>query len=164
MSSLLSFHILEFCSPFPSNRCITALHSFDPNTFTNPGGLACFLRPFWLSIRHPVPSQHWTKAINPIHAGTWLWKDETSTSTSFTTPSFLINNRTADDVNHYRNHPSPIPPLGCFFKNCHQSSNPWHKLSRQTPLNPPTKLFPVLPSYPLWIPSVLCSLPAPNHL
>jgi len=57
-------------------------------------------------------------------------------------PSFLINSRTADDVHHYRNHPSPIPPLRCFFKNCHQSSTPWHKLSRQTPLTLPLNYFP----------------------
>ena len=127
---------------FSSNLCITLLHSFDLNTFSNPRGLTFFLRPFWLSIRPVVPSQHWTKAINPIHAGTWLRTDETSASTSFASPSFLINSRTADDVNHYRNHPSPIPPLRCFFKNCHQSSSPWHKLSRQTPLTLPLNYFP----------------------
>jgi len=166
-NSAFSLFLSIFSNSVPSFPPTIVLLRFTPliqTLFTNPEGLACFLRPFWLSIRLPVPSQHRTKAINPIHAGAWLWKDETSTSTSFTSPSFLRNSRTADDVYHYKNHSSPIPPLRCFFKNCHQSSTPWHKLSRQTLLYPPTKLFPVLSSYPLWIPSVVCSLPAPNHL
>lgn len=141
---------------FSSNLSITVLPSSDPNTFSNPWGLTHFLRPFSvLQSTHSISTLNYG---NQSDSCGHLAMDEISTSTSFASPSFLINSRTADDVNHYRNHPSPIQPLRCFFKNCHQSSTAWHKLSRQNFSYPPTKLFPALSSYPLWLPSAFCSL------
>jgi hypothetical protein len=158
-SFLSSFPTLS--SPPPPKLCISVLRSFDPNTFRNPQGLTRFLRPYpVLRSLYPIRTLHYGNQSDSCgHSA----MEETSASTSSASAWFLINSRTGDDVNHYRNHPSPIPPLRCFLKNCHQSSTPRHKLSRQTPLTLPLNYFPYF--HPIRHDSSQVSVPsAPNHL